>query len=153
MQAFTVLHGFLGTLLIVGLGIAIWEAAFPRGRSLKMLQINTIVMTAVVILIDLIGDLIYVRYRMSDPESSRNLILAGNHPWVHTLLMELKEHVAHFIPLILLVVVMVLFVYDIRKSEYSTARKVVITLLVVSLVLTLSVLLMGAIVTNEAPIS
>lgn len=152
MEFYTVLHGFLGTILVVGLVIAIWEASFPRGRSLRVLQVNTIVMTVAVLIIDLVGDLIYVRYRMSDPSSARSLILAGNKPWVHNLLMEMKEHVAHFIPLILLVVVAIVFVYDIRKSENSTARKVVVTLLSVSLVITLLVLLMGAIVTNQAPI-
>ena len=152
LEAITLLHGFLGTVLIMGLAIAIWEAAFPRGRSLKAMQINAIAMTAVVILLDLIGDLVYVRYRMADPSSPRNIILAGDRPWVHSLLMEFKEHVAHFIPLILFVVVIILFVYDIRNKENSKARKVVMTLLVVSLVLTLSLLLMGAIITNTAPI-
>ncbi len=152
MIAWAVIHGFLGTLFAMGLAIAIWQAQFPAHRSLRPLQVNAILLTVLVTVKDFLGDIVYVTYRKDIPSSARSLILAGSRPWVHEIVMEYKEHMAHFLPAILLVAVAVVFVYDIRAPENRTARRVAVSLFAVSLVLALAALFMGALLTSTAPV-
>jgi hypothetical protein len=152
MVAWMVIHGFLGTVFAMGLAVAIWQAQFPAHRSLRPLKVNAIALTVLVTLKDFLGDLVYVTYRADVPDSARSVILAGSRPWVHEIIMEYKEHMAHFLPAILLVAVALLFVYDIREPENRTARKVVVSLFAVSLALALAALFMGALLTSTAPV-
>ena len=152
MVAWMVIHGFLGTVFVMGLAVAIWQAQFPAHRSLRPLKVNAIALTVLVTLKDFLGDLVYVTYREDVPDSARSVILAGSRPWVHKIIMEYKEHMAHFLPAILLVAVALLFVYDIREPENRTARKVVVSLFAVSLALSLAALFMGALLTSTAPV-
>ncbi len=152
MRVTTLIHGFLGTVLIAGLTIALWQTIFAKGRSLKAMRVNLISMTAVALALDLLGDIVYTRYRLSDPASARSIILTSDRSWVHTILMEAKEHAAHFIPLILAVVVVLLLVYEIRSDENRTPRRIAALLVAISLIYTLGILFMGALATWVAPV-
>lgn len=152
MVALMVLHGFLGTLMMMGLAIAIWQSQFPGRRDLTALRVNAIALTALVIVKDMLGDIVYVAYRADTPDSARTIILEGSRPWVHEVLMEFKEHVAHFLPAVLLVAVAILFVYDIREEENRSARRIVVSLFVVTLTFGLAALFMGALLTSTAPV-
>lgn len=144
------LHGLLGGLFVAGLCIAIWQSASPGKRSLTALRVNAIALTLLVTIKDVLGDVVYTAYRENVPDSARSLILASSKPWAHEILMEFKEHAAHVLPAMLLVVVAIVFVYDIRDRENLTARKVAVSILAVSLVLTLVILFMGAMATSVA---
>lgn len=152
MVVWAVIHGFLGTVFAMGLAIAIWQAQFPAHRSLRPLRVNAIALTVLVTVKDFLGDLVYVTYRADTPDSARSVILAGSRTWVHEIVMEYKEHMAHFLPVILLVAVVLLFVYDIREKENRTPRRVLVSLFAVSLALSLAALFMGALLTSTAPV-
>ncbi len=152
MSGWAFLHAFLGTVLIAGLAVAIWQSLFPAGRSLPAIRANAVAMAVVAVVIDVLGDMVYTAYRLKSATSPRSVILAGNSPWIHEILMEFKEHAAHFVPALLLVAVALLFVYDIRRGECGTARKAAVAVFALALLMTVTVLLFGAFVNNAAPI-
>ena len=152
MSFWAFVHGFLGSVLIAGLAVAIWQSLSPPTRSLAPLRVNAVALVVVAALVDLLGDIAYVTYRIDTKASPRSLILAGNKPWVHEILMEFKEHVAHFVPPILLVAVALVFVYDIRHKQDRTAGKVAAVVFALALLVTLTVLFMGAYINSVAPI-
>ena len=153
MVLWSVTHGFLGTVFAMGLTVAIWQALFPARRSPGSLRINVMAMTVLVTVKIFLGDLVYTTYRAPAPDSARSLIIAGSRPWVHTIIMESKEHMAHFLPAIMLVAVALLFVYDIHEPENRTARKVFVSLLAISLALSLAALFMGALISSTASVN
>jgi hypothetical protein len=152
MEVGVLVHGFLGTLLLLGLVLSIWLAAFPARRSLLPLRAVLIASSAVVFAKNLLGSIVYITYRADTADSARSLILAGNRPWIHTILMEFKEHAAHFLLPIMLVAVLIAFVSDVRDKENSSARRTLLALLWLSLLITVVALFMGALITSTAPV-
>ncbi|MBU1672674.1 MAG: hypothetical protein KKF41_09615 [Actinobacteria bacterium] len=146
------IHALLGAVLITGLVVVIWQSLFPSGRSLRAIRSNAVAMAAVAVVIDVLGDIVYTAYRVKSATGPRSIILAGNSPWIHEILMEFKEHAAHFVPALLLVAIALVFVYDIRRKENGTARKAVAAVFALALLVTVTVLLMGAFINNAAPI-
>jgi cytochrome bd-type quinol oxidase subunit 1 len=152
MEAWVFFHGLLGVVLVGGMSATLWEA-LARGRhSLRALRIATLVILLASVAKIILGDLVYVPYRKSDPGSPRSLILAGNRPWVHTVLMEFKEHVAHFLPLILLVCLVILYAYGEDFWKEAVPRRAYASLMAISLLITVAALLMGAFITGTAPL-
>lgn len=151
MSAWGFIHGLLGAALVAGLAVAIWQSLSPAS-GLEALRVNAVAMASLALVIDLLGDLVYVTYRAATESSPRSAILASSEPWVHKIFMEFKEHVAHFVPPLLLVAVAVVFVYDIRRRELATPRKVAATLFIAALAITLAVLFMGAYASSLAPV-
>lgn len=152
MSFWALLHGFLGSVLVAGLAVGIWQSLAPPRSSLTPLRVNAVAMVVVALVVDLLGDIAYVSYRLDSKASPRSLILAGKEAWIHEILMEFKEHAAHFVPPILLAVVVIVFVNDLRNRDDRTPARVAATLFGLALAIVLAVLIMGAYINSAAPI-
>ncbi len=146
-------HGFLGTVFLMAFAGAFAELIELTNGGIKRLKIGAVLMLASITLTDILGDLVYTVYRSSAKESARSVILAGPTPWVHTVLMELKEHIAHFVPLLLFVVVFMAFYYDKELLEKKELRYLAIALLVFAMFITLLVFGLGAYITKIKPVA
>lgn len=147
-----IVHGFLGTVFLMAFAGAFAELVEITNSGIKRLKIGVTLMAASIIITDLLGDLVYTVYRAPVPESARSVILAGPTPWVHTVLMELKEHIAHFVPLLLIAVAFMVFYYDKDLLEKKELRYLTTALLVFAMLITLLVFGLGAYITKVKPI-
>ncbi|MEK6967472.1 MAG: hypothetical protein AABX51_02470 [Nanoarchaeota archaeon] len=147
-----IVHGFLGTVFLMAFAGAFAELVEITNSGIKRLKIGVTLMAASIIITALLGDLVYTVYRAPVPESARSVILAGPTPWVHTVLMELKEHIAHFVPLLLIAVAFMVFYYDKDLLEKKELRYLTTALLVFAMLITLLVFGLGAYITKVKPI-
>ena len=83
---------------------------------------------------------------------ARPIILAGPTPWAHLIVMEAKEHIFVFLPIIALALSLTLATmkYDLLKNPKS--RRALAMVASLALFLILVVFLMGAIISNAGKI-
>ncbi len=148
MPGWTLLHGFLGVVTLAGLAVALWAALARPEPGLKTLRLSTLVITVTSIALVLLGDIAYVGYR----SSARAVILASDRPWIHRTLMEFKEHMAHFLPLILLAALVMVYAEGKRVRGETGPRRILASLLLLSLAITLAALILGAYIAATAPV-
>ena len=153
IEVTAIIHGLLGTIFLMAFAGAFAELIELTHSGVSRLKIGTALMAGSVIVTDLLGDFVYTVYRSPVPDSARSVILAGPTPWVHTVFMELKEHIAHFVPLILLAVVFMVYYYDKDLLEKKELRLLTSALLVFSMLITLLVFGLGAYITKVKAIS
>ena len=77
------------------------------------------------------------------------VILAGPHPWVHEIVMETKEHIFVFLPIIVFALSLTLYVFD-RDTFLSEAksRRSLAIIACLALFMVVLLFLMGAIISN-----
>ena len=97
---FLVDHIFLGTFGIIFL-TAYLLSIFKKENGVKWLKINSLLA-----LLSFVGSWISGGYYYASyyGKSVKPIILKGDYPWVHTVLMETKEHVFLFLPFLTLVI-------------------------------------------------
>jgi len=81
------------------------------------------------------------------------VILAGPEPWVHSIVMEVKEHIFIFLPIIVFALSLTLFVLDkdVLLKDPKARRAITITASL-ALFMVLLMFLMGAIISNAGNI-
>ena len=91
-------HGFLGILLLVGLPWAMAEIlALSNEAGVKRLKIVTLGLTIASYLSCIIlAAPLYINYY----PAAKAVINAGTSPWVHGILMEIKEHIGLIEPML-----------------------------------------------------
>lgn len=82
------------------------------------------------------------------------IILDGSQPWAHRIIMETKEHVFLFLPVLSLTLMLMLVWLgkDQTLFEDSNARRAIIALAVLGLVMILVIFVFGALISNTANI-
>ncbi|MDQ1313156.1 MAG: hypothetical protein QG605_1695 [Euryarchaeota archaeon] len=77
------------------------------------------------------------------------IILAGLDPWAHSIVMEVKEHVFIFLPIIVIALSMTLVILDQNALlEDPEARRAIAITALLALLMVLLMFLMGAIISN-----
>jgi hypothetical protein len=88
-------------------------------------------------------------YRTSYGTGTRSLILAGSSPWAHQIVMEAKEHIFIFLPIIALSISLTLAYLEpeaLLKSPDSRRALAMISLFTILMIL--AVFFMGALISN-----
>lgn len=149
-EVFALFHGGLGLLLIMGLMAVIgglWQA---NENGFKWIKNGVITMTAGSILIWVSGTFLYSIYRESGGIKSQ--ILAGPRPWVHDILMEMKEFTGAFVPIIMIVILAFVLAYGKDVAVNKKIKTMFIALLVLAVLWTTLTMGLGAFITKTVPI-
>lgn len=152
LEAITVLHGIFGTIFLLAFAAAaelLWDTT--PGRLLR-LRVIMIVMVAAVILHDILGTYVYQFYRAAIPTSPRSLILASNRPWLHTFLMEYKEFVGGFVPILAIAALYAVLYYKRDLVEKRGVRLGVLGVLSAAFLFAIIAFAAGALITKYAPL-
>lgn len=145
------LHSISGGLVALALVWVLLEVRYPADRSLTRVRIASYFATLLVAAgCWLAGGYNYLTVYVSQVKP---VILQGPYPWAHEIIMEAKEHVFVFLPIIALAVSITLSVFD-KETFLSDAnfRRALTTTAYLALLMVLLMFLMGAIISNTAQI-
>lgn len=150
-KSLVLLHSISGGLVALALVWALIEVKYPADRSLTRVRIASYFATLLVTAgCWLAGG---YNYLTTYGSQVKPVILAGPYPWVHEIIMEAKEHVFVFLPIIALAISITLSVLskDILLSDTNLRRALSITAYL-ALFMVLFMFLMGAIISNTGQI-
>ena len=88
-EILSLFHGFLGLIFLMAFAGAFTEIINKNPKSIKRIKIGVMIMLIVSIILFITGVNAYAIYRESG--GAREFIKASSTPWVHDVLMELKE--------------------------------------------------------------
>jgi hypothetical protein len=145
-------HGFIGTVFLMAFAGAFAELIELTHAGVRRIKWGVGIMTGAMFLLVTSGLWTYIFYRAPVPDSPRSILKAGDTPWVHEILFELKEHVGVFPLPIMLIALYIVLVHDKELRLNKKFKWAVAALLVMSLVVTLAVYGMGVYVTKIVPL-
>lgn len=153
LEAITVWHGILGTIFIIAFAAVaeiLWDATPQR---ITRLRIIAGIMAAAVVLHVAIGSYVYQFYRAPTLTSPRSLILESTRPWLHTILMEYKEFVGGFVPILTIAALYAILYYSKRElTEKRGVRLGILGVLTAAFAFSLIAFAFGALITKYAPL-
>ena len=149
-EVFALFHGGMGLLLLLGLSAVLgglWQA---NEKGFKWIKNGVIAMTVGSILIWASGTFLYSVYR--EPGGIKSQILAGPRPWVHSIMMEMKEFTGAYVPIIFIVMLALVLAYDKNLLSNKNAKAMFVVLLGIAVLWTMLTMGLGAFITKTAPI-
>ena len=149
-EIFALFHGTVGLLLLLGLAAVLGGLWQMNERGFRWIKNGTFVLTITSIVLWATGTYVYSVYRAAG--SARSIILAGPRPWVHEIMMEMKEFTGAFVPIIFVAMLMVVMIFGENLISDKKARKMFVALLVLALAWTTLTFGLGAFITKTAPI-
>ena len=156
-EIFAVLHGFLGLLLIMGLMLVLGGLIQMKinGNGFQMIKVGTAMLLVSSVILALSGIYLYSLYRggsVGAPESARKIIKASTRPWVHGIMMEMKEFIGVYVPIIIAMMYVVVKTYGAGFVENKKARMMFTVLLALAVVWTVVTFGFGAFITKTVPL-
>lgn len=145
-------HGLLATVFLMAFSGSYAELLALTERGLRRLKLGISLMALSSWAILATGIYVYIFYRAPIPDSARSRILAGPAPWVHSVLMELKEFTGAFVPPVALLVVVLVFAWDRRLLADARLRRVLAVVLVAAMAWALLAFGLGAYITKTASV-
>ncbi len=152
VEFWALFHGFLGTLFLMAFSGSFAELLHLTKAGLRRLKVGITVLFVTAWALFASGTNVYIAYRAPVPESARSRILAGPTPWVHSVLMELKEFTGAFVPAIALLALVLVLAWDERLLEEGRLRRVLALVLVAAMLWTLLPFGLGAFITKTASV-
>ncbi|MEW5706924.1 MAG: hypothetical protein AB1743_09035 [Actinomycetota bacterium] len=152
LEVQTAIHGIFGTIFLLAFAAAaelLWDLTEKRVRRLKII---VSIMALAVLFHDSWGTFVYQFYRAPISDSPRSLILASNRPWLHTVLMEYKEFIGGFVPILTIAALYAIFYYNRNLVEKQGVRMVILGILTAAFIFALIAFSMGALITKFAPL-
>jgi len=150
-KSLVLLHSISGGLVALALVWVLLEVRYPVDMSLTRVRIASYFATLLVAAgCWLAGG---YNYLTTYGSQVKPVILAGSYPWVHEIIMEAKEHVFVFLPIIALAVSITLSALD-KDTFLSDAnfRRALGMTAYLALFMVLLMFLMGAIISNTGQI-
>lgn len=132
----------------LGLFAFLWvlvELLNPTETRIRRAQFAVIIGLACLLLAWLLGGFYYVDVYGSEIKPA---IKASDAKWAHSIVMEVKEHVFLFLPILASVVAALLYKYDKELLRNSDARKSIVLLSGLIFLLGFSIAGMGAIISS-----
>ena len=151
-EEWAMLHGLLGTLFLMAFSVSFAELLALTERGLRRLKLGISLMALSAWAMLATGTYVYIFYRAPMPESARSRILAGPAPWVHSVLMELKEFTGAFVPALALLAMVLVFGWDQRLLGEGRLRHVLAIVLIAAMLWTLLPYGLGAYITKTASV-
>jgi len=151
-EIFSIVHGFLGTVFLMAFSGAFAELVELTHHGARRVKIGATLMFIASVLLSISGGILYAIYRAPVPESARSKLLASSAPWVHTILMEMKEFTGMFVPVILAVAVYIAWRHSPELDSDKIIRKVLAGMLGLAMLVTLLTFGLGAYITKIQPL-
>ncbi|MEK7589753.1 MAG: hypothetical protein AAB475_00670 [Patescibacteria group bacterium] len=145
LSIFLSIHVFIGvTGIIASYATLIW--LFKRNIPIRLLKISSLTAFIAYIATWLTGGYYYVLYYGG---SVKPIIKSGPTPWAHSIIMEVKEHIFLFLPVLAFVILLVIWLKGNSLEKNKPLRNALA--LVVSITLLIAVLMaLGGIVISGA---
>jgi len=139
------IHAFLGELGILAFVWIVAELLNPTPKRIQRAKIAGILAVLFFFISWAAGGYYYVNYYGPDVKP---LIKEGQTPWVHSVLMETKEHVFLFIPFLSLLCLGLIFKYS--KTNEKKTRDAILLLSLFIILLGFAMAGMGYLISNAA---
>jgi len=143
-------HGFIGILLIVGTPWAAAELfALTSHNGVRRLKLVTLGLASAAFLSCIfLAAPTYLNYY----PAAKAEILSSSTPWVHEVLMEVKEHIGLIEPMLLFSIAFLTWYQSDNLIEDKSMRSLIIALLIIAFLLAFAVMGMGAYIAKTAPV-
>ena len=143
-------HGFLGLIFLMAFsGIFVWLNR-ARKDDIDKIRLSVVIMLVISLFLFITGVSAYSIYRQAG--SAREFIRASNQPWVHNILMELKEFTGFYVLVLMIVVTYFVFSFNVEILKNQKLKKMLVTLLILVMIWTLITFAFGVYITKVKPI-
>src|SRR3989338_2398906 len=130
------MHATAGILSISAFLLVFVELLSPTEKTIKRVKIFALVGTILIFVSWVVGGYYYLTYYGPDIKPA---IKEGSNPWIHSVVMETKEHVFLFLPFLAILTTGVILSYDAGLLENNKARSSVLALCVLIILIGLAV--------------
>jgi hypothetical protein len=120
---------------------------FKRNIPIRSLKVSSIIAFVAYITAWITGGFYYVVYYGSNVKPG---IKEGPTPWVHLVIMEVKEHIFLFLPVLAFVVLLVVWLKGDRLQENKPLRNALALVALITLIIAVSMALGGIIISGAA---
>jgi len=150
-SSLVLLHSMSGGIVALALVWVILELRYSTDRSLTRVRIASYLATLLITTGCWIGG--GYNYLTSYGSQVKPVILEGSQPWAHEIVMEAKEHIFVFLPIIALALSITLYALD-RDTFLNDdkLRRSLTVIVFLALFMVLLMFLMGAIISNAGQI-
>ena len=123
------MHAITGILAIFAFLLVFVELLTPTEKIIKRIQIFAYIGTILIFISWIVGGYYYVNYYGADVKP---IIKQGSTPWVHSIIMETKEHVFLFLPFLAILTTGIIFSYaDLLKNHKAKSSVLILCALIV----------------------
>jgi len=142
---YILLHAAVAELGLIAFLWVLVELLNPTGRRIKRAKITALIGLACLLTAWVVGGFYYVEVYGSH---IKPVIKASDAKWVHSIVMEVKEHVFLFLPILATLIVALLYKYDMELIKSKDARVSIVLLAGLVFLLGFSLAGMGAIISS-----
>ena len=82
--------------------------------------------------------------------ATKTLVKAGSWPWAHSIIMETKEHIFLFLPLLAFVILLVVWLKGDNLQENRSLRNALALVILITLMISVSMALGGIVISGSA---
>ena len=140
------LHAIIGILSAFAFLLVFVELLNPTEKMIRRIKLFALSGTALIFISWIIGGYYYVTYYGPLVKPA----IKGSIPWVHSVIMETKEHIFLFLPLLAILVTGMIFTLDIDLLNNHKAKSSVLMLCVLIILIGLAIAGMGYLVSAGA---
>jgi len=141
------MHAMTGILSIFAFLVVFVELLSPTKKVIKRIKIFALIGTILIFISWTIGGYYYVIYYGPDVKPA---IKEGSSPWVHSVVMETKEHVFLFLPFLAILITGMIFSSDINLLENHKVKSYVLIICALIILLGLAITGMGYLISAGA---
>ena len=129
VNSLVTVHAVTGILSIFAFLLVFVELLSPTEKTIKRIQIFAYMGTILIFISWIAGGYYYVNYYGPDVKP---LINQGSTPWVHSVIIETKEHVFLFLPFLAILTMGIIFSYpDLLKNHKAKSSVLILSALII----------------------
>ena len=133
------MHAMTGILSIFAFLVVFVELLSPTKKVIKRIKIFALIGTILIFISWIIGGYYYLTYYGPDVKPA---IKEGSNPWIHSVIMETKEHIFLFLPFLAILTTGIIFSYS-NLLKNNKAKSSVLLLCALIILLGLAIAGMG----------
>lgn len=140
------IHVTIGVIgIIASYATLIW--LFKRNIPVRLLKIASTIAFVAYMTSWITGGYYYVVHY---GDAVKPIIKAGPTPWVHLIVMEVKEHIFLFLPVLSFVILIVVWLHGNTLQENRPLRNALALVALITLIIATSMALMGIVISGSA---
>ena len=141
------IHAIAGILAIFAFLFVFIELLSSAEKTIKRIQIFAYMGTILIFISWIVGGYYYVNYY---GPNVKPIIKQGSTPWVHSVIMETKEHVFLFLPFLAILTTGIIFSYNTDLLKNHKAKSSVLILSALIILIGLAIAGMGYLISTGA---
>lgn len=146
LQIFLSIHIFIGVIgIIASYMTLIWM--FKREIPIRLLKGGSLIAFIAYIIAWFTGGYYYVVYYGS---VVKPIIKNGPNPWVHSIIMEVKEHIFLFLPILSFVILLIVWLKSASLQENRSLRNALALIALITFIIAVSMALAGVLISGSA---